>query len=203
MHELAICQALMNQVETIAMERNAVNDLVNVSISEIGKRYNIDDVTDYLKQVADNILEDLDIFKGQKPIQEKTSDGFWVDYLKEYDVNIILDNTHGKNCPVIIETSPTFSNLFGLIEKHSDGSGGWYADFTKVKAGSLLRANDGYLVINAMDAFNEPGVWKTLKRALLYGVLEIQDLTNVYQFSPSILKPEPIPINTKIILIIP
>ena len=75
------------------------------------------------------------------------------------------------------------------------------ADFTKIKAGSLLRANGGYLVINAMDALSEPGVWKSLKRILLYGVLEIQDMANLYQFSPSILKPEPIEIDAKVIMI--
>jgi len=189
------------QEQVMQIEKDAVADLVNVSIDEISKKFKIKEVTGYLKQVAENILQNLDVFKGQRPVQEKTSEGYIVDYLKEYDVNLLLDNSLTKSNPVIVETSPNYSNLFGIIEKHSDGSGGWYADFTKVKAGSLLRANDGYLVINAMDAFNEPGVWKTLKRVLIYGKLEIQDMTNIYQFSPSILKPEPIPINTKIIMI--
>ena len=113
----------------------------------------------------------------------------------------MLDNSKVTECPVIIETSPTYSNIFGTIEKFSDGMGGWHADFTRIKAGSLLRANGGYLVLNAMDSFGETGVWKTLKRTLLYNKLEIQDLANLYQFSPSILQPEPIEINTKIILI--
>ena len=52
-----------------------------------------------------------------------------------------------------------------------------------------------------MDAFGEPGVWKTLKRVLLFGQLEIQDIANLYQLSPSILKPEPIDVDTKVILI--
>ncbi len=189
------------QEKVLQMEKEAVSDLVNISIGEVIKKYKNKKVTEYLKHVSENILQNLEVFKGQRPVQEKTSEGYWVDYLKEYDVNIILDNSNINECPVLIETSPTFSNLFGVIEKHNDGSGGWYADFTKVKSGTLLRANDGYLVIYALDAFNEPGVWKTLKRVLLYGKLEIQDLTNIYQFSPSILKPEPIEINTKIILI--
>ena len=100
-----------------------------------------------------------------------------------------------------METSPSYTNLFGTIERTTDGRGGWYADFTRIKAGSLLRANGGYIVINAMDAFSEPGVWKTIKRVLLHGKLEIQDIANLYQFSPSILKPEPIDIEAKVILI--
>ena len=68
---------------------------------------------------------------------------------QNYEVNVILDNKNQKRCPVVIETSPTYQNLFGVIEKFSDGNGGWYSDFTKIKTGSLLRANGGYLILNA------------------------------------------------------
>ena len=189
------------QQRVTRLETDAVKDIVHVTIEGLKEKYQFPKVITFIEQVADNILQNLDVFKGQKPIQEQTEEGYYVDYLKEYEVNIILDNSSIKECPVIIETSPTFSNLFGTIEKYSDGTGGWYADFTRVKAGSLLRANGGYLVLYALDSFSEPGVWKTLKRVLLYGKLEIQDLANMYQFSPSVLKPEPIEINTKIILI--
>lgn len=183
------------------LEGEYANTIVAVTIDDLKKKYKDAKVRQYLDEVHENILQNLDVFKGQKPPREEANDGIVIDYLKEYEVNIILDNTNTKRCPVIIETSPTYSNLFGTIEKYSDGRGGWYADFTKIKAGTLLRANGGYLVINAMDAFTETGVWKTLKRVLLYGKLEIQDLTNLYQLYPSILKPEPIEIETKIIMV--
>ena len=189
------------QEKVFSIEREATKDIVDVTIGELKTKYNFPKVVEYLCLAQENILETLDIFKGQKPAREETEGGIIVDYLKEYEVNIILDNEDIKECPVIIETSPSYSNLFGTIEKYSDGSGGWYADFTRIKSGSLLRANGGYLVINAQDAFTEPGVWKALKRVLLYGKLEIQDVANLYMFSPSILKPEPIEITTKIILI--
>ncbi|MEG8947971.1 Lon protease family protein [Rosettibacter firmus] len=189
------------QEKIIQLETEAVRVIVNVTIDDLRKKYKFKKVKYYLDQVAENIILNLDVFKGQKPIREETESGIIVDYLKEYEVNIILDNSHTKETPVIIETSPTYTNLFGTIERISDGHGGWYADFTRIKAGSLLRANGGFLVINALDAFSEPGVWKSLKRVLLYGKLEIQDLANLYQFAPSILKPEPIQIETKVILI--
>ena len=63
------------------------------------------------------IPENLEVFKGHRPVQEETEEGVVVDYLKEYEVNVILDNSRLKTCPVVIETSPTFSNLFGAIEK--------------------------------------------------------------------------------------
>ncbi len=183
------------------LEGEYANTIVSVTIDDLKKKYKIAEVRDYLDQVYESVLQNLEVFKGHKPPREEAESGIVIDYLKEYEVNIILDNSGVERCPVITETSPTYSNLFGTIEKYSDGRGGWYADFTKIKAGSLLRANGGYLVINAMDAFGEPGVWKTLKRVLLYGKLEIQDIANLYQFSPSILKPEPIEIEAKVILI--
>ncbi|MBZ0179157.1 MAG: AAA family ATPase [Melioribacteraceae bacterium] len=183
------------------LEQETVKEIINYEIKELKKKYKDDKTKQYLDQVAENIPNNLEVFKGRKPAQEQTESGLIVDYLKEYDVNILLDNSSQDKCPVIIETTPNYSNLFGTIEKYSDGMGGWHADFTRVKAGSLLRANGGYLVINAIDAFTEPGVWKALKRVLMYGKLEIQDIANLYQFSPSILQPEPIQITTKVIMI--
>lgn len=188
------------QEKLVSLESSFVSGLISVTIDEIKKKYHNARVSKYMQKVEENIIQNLDVFKGKRPVREE-SEGVIIDYLKEYEVNIILDNSRLKKCPIIVETSPTYSNLFGTIEKYSDGRGGWYADFTKIKSGSLLRANGGYIIINAKDAFLEPGVWKALKRVLLFGQLEIQDVSNLYQFSPSVLKPEPIDINTKVILI--
>ncbi|MFA7227569.1 MAG: ATP-binding protein [Melioribacteraceae bacterium] len=189
------------QEKVMKLESEFVNEFIALTLDELKKKYKIHPVKDYLDQVHESILLNLDVFKGQKPAREEADGGIIIDYLKEYEINIILDNSRIKKCPVIVETSPTYNNLFGTIEKNSDGKGGWYADFTRIKAGSLLRANGGYLIINAMDAFSEPGVWKSLKRVLLYGQLEIQDVANLYQLSPSILKPQAIDIDTKVIMI--
>lgn len=188
------------QERLVQLETDFVSGLIALSIDEIKKKYHNARVSKYMQKVEENIIQNLDVFKGKKPTRVE-SDGVIIDYLKEYEVNIIHDNSKQKKCPIVVESFPTFSNLFGTIEKYSDGRGGWYADFTKIKAGSLLRANGGYIIINAKDAFLEPGVWKALKRVLLFGQIEIQDLSNMYQFSPSVLKPEPIEIKTKVILI--
>ncbi len=189
------------QAKISEMEKATIKDIVYLDVNELKKKYNDKKVRRFLDQIAQEIPENIEVFKGAKPAQEQTEQGYIIDYLKEYDVNIVLDNSNTTECPVIVETSPTYSNIFGTIEKFSDGMGGWHADFTRIKAGSLLRANGGYLVLNAMDSFGETGVWKTLKRTLLYNKLEIQDLANLYQFSPSILQPEPIEVQTKVILI--
>ncbi len=189
------------QEKITELEKSFVANVIHITMDEIKKEHKSEKIINYLEEVEEDILSNLEIFKGQKPATEETQEGLVVDYLKEYEINIILDNTGVKSCPVVLETSPTYNNIFGTIEKFSDGRGGWYADFTKVKAGSLLKANNGFLILNALDAFSENGVWKALKRVLLYGKLEIQDLATVYQFSPSVLKPESIDIECKIILV--
>jgi ATP-dependent Lon protease len=76
-------------------------------------------------------------------------------------------------------------------------------DFTKIKAGSMLQADGGYLVMNALDALSEPGLWKTLKRVLTHRELVIQGIEGLLQLSTASLKPEAIAIDVKVILIGP
>jgi predicted ATP-dependent protease len=184
-----------------ALERGSILNVVKGIIDILQEKYKEPKVFEYLEEVEKNILENIQAFKGAKPLGETTNEGFIIDYFKEYNVNIILDNSDTNECPIIIETSPTFSNLFGAIERISDGRGSFFSDFTNIKSGSLLRANGGYIVLNVMHLFEEPGVWKTLKRVLTYNKLEFQDSPTIFQLSTSTLKPEPIDIELKVILI--
>jgi predicted ATP-dependent protease len=102
---------------------------------------------------------------------------------------------------VIFETTPTYTNLFGTIQRSYDSRGGWNSDFMDLRAGSTLRADGGFLVMYAYDALTEAGVWRTLKRMLNHSKLEIQPLEMFFPFGTSALKPEPIDIDVKIILI--
>ncbi len=183
------------------IEKETVEIVVGSVIENIKDEYKDEKIHDYLNQVKENILENIQIFKGVKTETAATDEGFIIDYFKVYEVNVILDNSETKQCPVIIETSPSFINIFGTVEKLSDGRGGWYTDFTKIKAGSLLRANNGFLVINVNHLLEEPGVWRVLKRVLSYRILEIHEPPAYFQMSSTMLKPEPIAINAKIILL--
>lgn len=182
------------------IETKAVKNLIAASFGEMKSKYKFKKIRKFLDKTSEHVLENLDQFKYEAVVQ-KDKDGNENSFFKNYEVNLILDNSHAKEVPVITETSPTYSNLFGSIEKINDGTGVWQSDFTRIKVGSILRANGGFLVLNAVDAINEPGVWKTLKRILLHGKLEIQDLSSLYQVSASALKPEPIDINCKVIMI--
>ncbi len=196
---LKLSQEFQQRLSNI--EKETVEIVVKSVIENLKDEYKDEKIIEYLSQVEEDILDNIQIFKELKPEQAATEDGLVIDYFKVYEVNVILDNTGSKQCPVIIETSPSFVNIFGTIEKINDGRGGWYTDFTKIKAGSLLRANNGFLVINVNHLLEEPGVWRVLKRVLSYRKLEIQEPPGYFQMATTMLKPEPIQIDAKIILI--
>lgn len=197
------------QEKLIKLEQEAVNNLVTGVITDMKEKFNYPKVHQYLDEVKESILNSLDNFKSESkqeqiqqvstqlpPSVEAIRDPFRV-----YKVNVLLDNSATKECPVIIETTPTYTNIFGTIEKVYEGGGAYYSDFMNIKAGALLRANNGYLVLNAFDALTEPGVWKALKRVLMYRKLEVQDYFGQYLFYSANIKPEPIEISTKVIFI--
>jgi len=123
------------------------------------------------------------------------------DLLQPYRVNLLVDNGHLEKPPVVIESFPTYRNLFGSIERVLDRNGVWRTDFSKIKVGSLVRANGGYLVLNLLDAILEPGVWPALKRSLKTKKMEIQTYDPFYMFTTTGLKPEPIDMDVKVIVI--
>jgi len=123
------------------------------------------------------------------------------DPLQPYRVNLLVDNSHLEKPPVIIESFPTYRNLFGSIERVLDRSGVWRTDYSRIKVGSLVRANGGFLVLNLLDAIMEPGVWSALKRSLKTKKMEIQTYDPFYMFTTTGLKPEPIDMDVKVIVI--
>ena len=153
--------------------------------------YTADTVQHYLNAMIESILDNLEQFKSREDMSVPT----------DYEVNLVLDNSGTAVCPVIIETAPTFRNLFGTIDRQQDANGFFYSDFTMIKSGAVLGADGGFLVLNAADALSEPGVWKNLQRVLLYRKLEIQSPEMFTQQSVSAMKPQAIEVNLKVILI--
>ncbi len=174
-------------------ERRVGEFYVGAIFTDLLNDYTDENVQSYLRALIESILENLDQFKVR---QEEE-----VGIPTEYEVNLLLDNSATSCCPVVIETAPTFRNIFGTLERKQDANGFYYTDFTMIKGGSLLQADGGFLVLNAADALTEPGVWKNLQRVLLYRKLEIQSLEMFAQQSGSAMKPEGIDINVKVILI--
>lgn len=179
-------------------DEESITPLITGGIVEVRTKFKSKKISDYLNDVEQNLIKNLKVFKDQKKEQKEKE---IVDPFIEYQVNLLIDNSDLKGAPIIMETNPNYVNLFGSLESTVNRLGVWQTDFTKIKAGSFLRANGGYLVINALDALTEMGVWPTLKRTLRNQTLEIQNLSSLYFLSTSRLKPEPIDINVKVVMI--
>jgi ATP-dependent Lon protease len=199
----SLAKGMVKEIEELARRMGEM--VIDGHLRDLKVRYNNPRVHGYFDEVRESVLENLEVFatseeegKEKKPhrITLKKSEPF-----KEYTVNIVLDNTGQESAPVVIETAPTFVNLFGTVERSVDKAGRWITDFTMIKPGSIVAADGGYLVVNAIDLFTEPGVWKVLKRTLKNGKLQIQPIEVALLFGSSTLKPDPVELNVKVILI--
>jgi predicted ATP-dependent protease len=193
------------------LEQEAASVLVDGVIEELKEKYPGPDVSEYLEEVRHHLLDNLDPFKereGEGEHDEEPPDGLPKmsggperDPFRVYGVNVILAHSDEEISPVIFETTPTYANLFGTIQRAYDARGGWTSDFMDLRGGSLLRADGGFLIMYSLEALSEVGVWRALKRTLNHNRLEIQPLEMFYPFGGSALKPEAIAINVKVILI--
>jgi len=191
--------------EIDSLEYRSGQPVVSEIISDIRMKHGDENekIHGYLDEVQEHILSNLKTFKEKEEEQPAMPFPMAPPSLQkftEYKVNVLVDNSLTDKAPVITETDPTYKNLFGTIEREIDRSGFWRTDFTKIKAGSLLRANGGYLVFMALDALIEPGVWYTLKRTLKNRCLNMQPY-DPYGIVQTALKPEPIPLDVKIVMI--
>ncbi len=151
------------------------------------------------KDILKNLLyfikeeEKQTIIQNSKPEENKP----WLNYR----VNLFVDNSKLEGAPVIMDTNYTYHNLFGKLE-YENQYGMLKTDFTMLKPGLLHKANGGYIILQAKDLLENQICYDTLKKALSVKELSIEN--NVEQRSYMVmisLKPEPIPLNVKVILL--
>jgi predicted ATP-dependent protease len=192
------------------LEQEAASVLVDGVIEELKEKYPGMGVSEYLEEVRHHLLDNLGPFKEREGEEEQPQDapeslmkppGPERDPFRVYGVNVILAHNSDDTSPVIFETTPTHANLFGSIQRAYDSRGGWTSDFMDLRGGSLLRADGGFLIMYSVEVLSEPGVWRALKRTLNHNRLDIQPLEMFYPFTSTALKPEPVDINVKVILI--
>lgn len=165
-------------------------------LAEIKTKYNDSAVAAHLERVQNFLLTHW--ARGQ---ERETGPAFEPPAGVECKVNVVVDNAQLQGAPVIIETAPTYNNLFGNIGRVQNRDGLWHSDFTQIKAGAMARANGGYLLFNLSDALSEAGVWRMLKRTMSHRRLEIQ-LYNPFDPNSMVgLRPAPIALNVKLVVI--
>lgn len=154
---------------------------------------------EFFKALQDDFVEHLERFLPDD--DDDSHDGRGPDPFRAFRVKVVVDNSKTKGAPVIFETHPTFYRMFGRIERRVE-QGIYFTDHTMIRAGSLMQANGGFLVCHAADLFQLPGVWENLKSTVRNREAAIEDLGETAGLLPtSGLKPEPIPIHLKLILI--
>ncbi len=189
-------------------ETEAADYLVRNPLADLKEKYrDYPKVIAYLDGAREHILKNLQRFKGGEsgppglatggmPFGEPPSDPFL-----PYRVNVFVDNSDAQGPPIIVETNPTYHNLLGVIEKKPT-MGGYVTDFTLIKAGSISKANGGYLVLYDRDVLANAGVWEALQRVIKNRELRIEEPGTFFGFMPPQgLRPEPIPTDTKVIMI--
>ena len=182
------------------------NDTISLAIdplfSELNEKYqNIDDVITYLAEVKKNLsLTISDYLMPGRTLEPRETAARRLALNELYAPNILVDNKLENGAPVIYEPHPIYQNLFGRIEYVSD-QGTLVTNYQKICAGSLHRANGGYLILDAEKLLTYPFVWEGLKRALQSSRIEIESPYSELGVNTITLKPEVIPLNVKVILV--
>lgn len=182
----------------------AVGDL----IQEVSSRYaEHEAVVRYLEEVREDVLDHLQEFLREEGEEERPRllAGLPLpsppDPWARYQVNVLVTNDPEAGAPVVVEYHPTFYNLLGRIE-HRAQFGAMTTDFTLIKAGSLHRANGGFLIMSARDVLTGFLAWEALKRALRSESIAIEDINQQFRLVSTVsLEPEPIPLRVRVILI--
>ena len=194
--------------EVRSVERGFAAARIEPLVDRIAERYESEKLRCWLGRLKEHMVEHLDRFRQQEEGQQQQMAAMLgaprpsaEERLQEYQVNLLIDNRRQEGAAVVIEETPNYKALFGTIEKVVDRSGKLVTDFTRIKAGSLLKANGGYLVINLLDALLEPLVWKTLKQTLKSGHLKIETYDPFALFSTSGINPEPVPLDVKLVVL--
>jgi lon-related putative ATP-dependent protease len=157
----------------------------------------------YFEEVADDIVTNVYSFLSTKQGKNAvpTPENQENTQINKYKINVLTDYSKLKGAPVVYEMNPTYNNLFGRIEKKSY-MGYLYTDYTMIKSGSLLKANGGYLILDAEQVLRQSHVYDALKRYLRTKYMHIEDVHSLYGYATTGgLKPMPIPIKVKVILI--
>jgi len=151
------------------------------------------ETTEHVERMSETILSNIEAFSSESD----EADPYVI-----FEVNLIVDNSGSKHRPVIVEQFPDTVRLFGNVD-HVLIDNKPYSDHTMIRAGSILRANGGYLIINATDVVRQPGLWQVLIQTIRNRTVVTRPNDITRAFMPVELQPEPIEIDLKVILIGP
>lgn len=190
------------------LEQRIANAATSFHIDELQETfYTCKEVINYLEDVKKDVIKNITSFLKQDTQQSNNPLAQFQQQTKEdafaikYKINLLVDNSKTHGAPVIKADNPNYYNLIGKAE-YETLMGGMSTNFTKLKPGYLHHANGGYLIIQAKDIFTKSYAWESLKRALLNERIQIENIGELSGMATTVsLKPDPIPLDIKVILI--
>jgi predicted ATP-dependent protease len=159
--------------------------------AEVARKFKAAGMDLFLREIIDDIVE--------KRIGRDTS--HLADPTLLYGVNVLTSRADRQHAPIVHVSQPSVASMFGTIDPAWMSSGRAITSFRGIRTGALLEADGGFLVLDAADVLAEPGSWRMLMRALRTGLAEVVPPELGWPYSAQSLKPEPIPIKVRVILI--
>lgn len=193
------------RTKLIELDRKTGERILTFYMEEIFQKYlEHKKVTEYLNDMKEDMIENIARFKmnqkapaGAFSLQKEDPKKF----LERYRVNLFIDHSELQTAPIIYESNPTYYNLVGMME-YKNEMGILTTNFMDIKPGALHKANGGFLILNVRELFSQPFAWEALKRAIKTEHLTIENMNRQYGYVVTAsLKPEPIPMDLKVILI--
>ncbi len=180
---------------------------VNIHINYIKSKFKRNKkINNFLNNIKNDILKNLQYFIADEKDDSKNNNPNMIkqEYPKpwlNYKVNLFVDNSKLDGAPIVMDSNISYPNLFGKLE-YENYYGALRTDYTMLKPGLLHIANGGYIIFQAKDLLSNGICYESLKKALRIKELNIENNpdshTNMVMVS---LKPEPIPLDVKVILI--
>ncbi len=187
------------------LRRNTVQPLLDKQVEEIGSALagQLEDeirLNSWVSSLVSDVLDNLEVFTSSGSGEEVDHERLLMQ-LARYRVNVVVDNAGTTGAPALRDDDPVFRSLFGGIEYQAE-SGILLTDFTRIRAGNLLRAHGGFLMLHLRDLMRDAQVWEKMQRFLRNGRLQIEEpATTVGQMAANTLEPESLNVHVKIVLI--
>ncbi len=185
------------------LNRQTAKFAVDQLIEETHKRFaDLPRIIEHIQAVRVDLIENNAIFIAVSDASETELPATRLgNPFERYEVNVLVTQVdHGAGAPVVEELHPTLGNLTGRIEYQSQ-RGVLVTNFRLIKAGSVHRANGGYLLIDVRSLLSEPFSWTALKRSLRRGAITIEDVSRFLGLTSTLsLEPDSIPLDVKVVL---
>jgi predicted ATP-dependent protease len=154
----------------------------------------------WLQSLQAEVLEHVELFQPGDEDESLRLDNLQ-DLLDGLRVHVAVDNHGLQGAPVLQEDNPSLRQLFGGIEYEADGDM-LVTDFTRIRAGSLLRAHGGFLLLHLRELLADPAAWEKLRRFVRSGRLQIEEAGVLYAPVAAVsLTPEPVQADVKLVLV--